>query len=491
MSIPPRPDARILFRVDPLQGESPRGYLCRVAQAHRYCGPLFLAQLAGVSRSGLDQDENVQRISHALRLEPQEWRTMSYRYLRGQDRLHQRSFCGDQISTDHLNYRRPRICPACLGERPIWWAVWDLGLVTACPVHRCLLLNQCPACKRSLAWHRAAVEKCRCGRDLRTLASEAAAPDLLAINAAIYHAAGFPSDKAVNLDEASCRFPLKMYELGVGSLLRLVVFAGSLKEKDRLRRNALPFVATDLIATMEIGRAAATVLRDWPRPLHEHLRHVVSQAPGAAAAGHFDEVFGRIYRHVFQVFPGQEFGFLHDAFEHFVVEDWKWPIRRPHRHLSVASGRWISSREAEQRAHTDGARIVNLVRHGQIKGMFWKISAGCGRTECWIRRESFDQWIASRDLELAQYMPRPEALRTLGLKEETLMSVAEAGLLRYIDGSEHWFPTTGRYFLRKDVMNIRSAFEKHAVPERKYLKMGYLLDAGDHYRLWFSSSADA
>src|SRR5439155_4157710 len=137
-----------------------------------------------------------------------------------------------------------------------------LGLVTACPIHRCLLLNQCPACTRDLAWHRPAVEKCRCGLDLRTLTSEAAAPDLLAINAAIYHASGFPTDTTAILEEDRCRFAPEMRELGEGALLRLVVFAGSLKEKDRLRRKALPFVATDLNATMEIGLAAATVLSD-------------------------------------------------------------------------------------------------------------------------------------------------------------------------------------------------------------------------------------
>jgi len=34
-------------------------------------------------------------------------------------------------------------------------------------------------------------------------------------------------------------------------------------------------------------------------------------------------VFGNLYRHLFQVLPGNDFGFLHDAFEKFVVEDWK------------------------------------------------------------------------------------------------------------------------------------------------------------------------
>ena len=61
-----------------------------------------------------------------------------------EDRFDQRSFCGQRVSADDLNYGRPRICPACLREQPVWWAVWDLGLVTACPIHRCLLTQPVP-----------------------------------------------------------------------------------------------------------------------------------------------------------------------------------------------------------------------------------------------------------------------------------------------------------------------------------------------------------
>jgi hypothetical protein len=32
---------------------------------------------------------------------------------------------------------------------------------------------------------------------------------------------------------------------------------------------------------------------------------------------------GIFYRYLFRVLPRSEFGFLHDAFERFVIEDWK------------------------------------------------------------------------------------------------------------------------------------------------------------------------
>jgi hypothetical protein len=53
-------------------------------------------------------------------------------------------------------------------------------------------------------------------------------------------------------------------------------------------------------------------------------------------------------------------------------------------------------------------------------------------------------------------------------------AVAQAGLIRCVKGAECYFPT-GYHFLREDVIRIKSAFEKHAVPEREYSKPGTLI----------------
>jgi hypothetical protein len=368
--------ARLLFRVEPVAGESPRGYLCRAAHAHGYCSPVSLAQIAGLQASCLDREDTIKQLSYALRLDPEEWRSMCYHHVKGRNRFKQRSFYGERVSADDLNYRHPRLCFACLRERPIWWAVWDLGLVVACPIHRSLLFNQCPACNRRVAWRRPAVQKCRCGLDFRDLAPEAADSDLVAINAAIYRAAGFPSGEVAELDLTNYGLPREMLELRLGSLLRLILFVGSIREKDRLRRKQRPFAATDLAVATEIGRAAVMVLRDWPSPLREVLRRMIPQEADEPAALNFKAIFGNFYRHLFCVLPRSEFGFFHDAFERFVVEDWKGLVRGQHRYFSAATRRnsqWLPAHEAERMARTRAGRISDLVRHGQIEGMFLSV----------------------------------------------------------------------------------------------------------------------
>src|SRR5437016_113445 len=95
------------------------------------------------------------------------------------------------------------------------------------------------------------------------------------------------------------------------------------------------------------------------------------------------------------------------------------------------NSRWVTANEAERIARITGARIWDLAHEGQLDAMFLNVRRGGSRTECWIRRESLNQWIAARDAELALYMPRPEAERTLGLKNFTLATVAAAGAIRY------------------------------------------------------------
>lgn len=476
--------ARILFRVDPVAGESPRGYLCRVAHEHAYDSPNALAQIAGLWISGtgrvtgLDQDPAIKQLSYALRLEPEEWRSMCYHHVKGRNRFEQRSFYGETISADDLNYRKPRLCTACLRERLIWWAVWDLGLTVACPAHGCLLLNQCPACKRNIAWERPAVHKCRCGLDFRQVRSEPADPGLVAINSIVFRAAKSTLAETPGVDVADFDFPPELLQLKLGPLLRFILFVGSINEGSILRRKQRPFRATDLAGAMAICRGAVALLRDWPQPLREVLRRMIPQSANPATLN-FSDIFGNFYRHLFRVLPRREFGFLHDAFEQFVIEDWKGFIRGQHRYFSAAVRRnshWVAVNEAERIARTTGARMLDLARQGQIDAIFLKvIRSGGSRTECWIVRESLNRWIAARDADLAPYMARPEAEAALGLKNFTLAIVAAAGAIRYVKGPERNFPARHVFFLREDVMKIKEAFEKYSVPVKEYSQPGELI----------------
>ena len=91
--------------------------------------PHWLLHLAGFSVRANSMQEHCAAASLMYcALSPREWLAMCYRQVRGPGPFAQRSFCGKPVGADQLNLSRPRACPACLRERPVWWAIWDLGL---------------------------------------------------------------------------------------------------------------------------------------------------------------------------------------------------------------------------------------------------------------------------------------------------------------------------------------------------------------------------
>jgi hypothetical protein len=340
------------------------------------------------------------------------------------------------------------------------------------------LLNQCPACKSNLGWQRPAICECRCGIDLRDFATEHADKDLVAINTVIYHAAAFPLADEAKYDLAAYNFAAEMLKLRLGSLLRLVLWGGSI-EKGRLcsKQKVEP---RNLDAATEICRAAVTTLRDWPVPFLEALRNMLPPHSDNPDTLKFGRIFGAFYRYLYQDFPRREFGFLLNVFERLVIEDWKGFIRGGHhrpRYFSRAvlqNSRWVTVSEAAKLASVSCRRILDCIRRGQIENMLLTRPDGAK----YIKRESMERWIATRNLEIAHYMSLSEAKGILGLSRRSIITLGQAGLIHYVKGYDHLF-ASGYHFLRDDVMKIVRSFDKYSVPWRKYTYAGKLIALGD------------
>jgi hypothetical protein len=306
----------------------------------------------------------------------------------------------------------------------------------------------------------------------------------LAINAVIYRAAGYLIGDAAQREINRHGFPPELSGLTLGSLLTLLGCAGSFGRRDIRGRGRAGCTRIDLNVAIQVGQTAVSILRNWPHQLRASLKGMVPENFEDAAALRFGKIFGTFYFRLFRGLPRKDFGFLHNGFEEFVREDWKGLVRGQHRYLSVSTREkspWIPLAEATRIARTNRKRIENLVRQGQIEAGFFKLRRG--RTQCWVKRDSLNGWITARDTRFGQYMSCPEVERTIGLGWAILQLVAQAGLIRYAQGSERGLPH-GRYlfFLRKDILAIKLAFEKHAVPEREYSKPGEFIALGNAVR---------
>ena len=56
---------------------------------------------------------------------------------------------------------------ACLREKNYLRKVWEISLITACPIHQCFLLDNCSNCLNKIEWKRTKISLCHCGFDFR------------------------------------------------------------------------------------------------------------------------------------------------------------------------------------------------------------------------------------------------------------------------------------------------------------------------------------
>lgn len=84
---------------------------------------------------------------------------------------------GRQHAWPMLQYSPVGFCPACLQECGYHFAIWELPLMQACPVHKCALLARCSTCSLPLSWLEISPHwTCRCGESIVSMRSGPAKP---------------------------------------------------------------------------------------------------------------------------------------------------------------------------------------------------------------------------------------------------------------------------------------------------------------------------
>lgn len=448
---------RVRIGIAPLERESPRGYLCRVAGCFSYASPLWLTELANFTQADdLELAERVGELAFALRLESDLWRPMLYLKVRDGKRFCRRQFFGQLISADRLNYSAPRVCTACLRETKIWWGIWDLAITSACPGHRCQLVSTCPHCGEALTWRRPGVELCRCGFDLRETETVEAESDLVAINAAIHKRAGFPVGIG-SFDLGNAGFPPELEGLALDDLIGLVLAISAL-QGDPLQPQKPAM--TDLCTAERVGHGAAHVLRKWPFAFQERLSALLPKSGNGNGALTFRGVYGDFYQYLLDAAHHEELEFLIAAFGEFAGRHWPGMIRGQHRMLSQSTRgttRWIPAPRAARVAKLTAPQIADLVRKEELTGIIVSPPKSHRRVECWLDRDGLTQWIASRDTDLADYIRPKEARRLLGLTKATFRTLVCSGLIGTCKGPDRGFPP-GVHIRRQDVERIVAAF---------------------------------
>jgi hypothetical protein len=170
----------LLRTASPYKDESLAGYILRLTEKNYYESPRWIWQLAGLSQYICNPNrlfppqDNLDRLSQATGVKEDILWSMTFPPVNPQTGILSSPFSKvavfNQVTLRYMIHTQTtKVCSQCLVESLYVRKLWDLSFVTACPVHRCLLIDQCVNCRKYLTWWRSKVAQCPCGFDWREL----------------------------------------------------------------------------------------------------------------------------------------------------------------------------------------------------------------------------------------------------------------------------------------------------------------------------------
>jgi TniQ len=287
---------------------------------------------------------------------------------RDQEGDHEYDFFGALLNRSIIRPHCPKVCPKCLAESGYSLRIWDCSLVTACPIHECMLLDTCPACKRRIKCVRNKLCVCSCGCDWREINSTVLPGEQLTVSRRIYQLCGvIPGEQSLPESES----PLQ--NLGLRDFIRVIVFMAGLFGKlawatgrpsrsIKLRNQELHTLFTN----------AHQVFETWPLNFHKFLR--VQSKGKKRLSPHNGELdtalkreFGSFYERLYEDLREPQFDFIREAFAESLTNRVKAQaeVRTPNV-PSRDSDSYISVAQARRRLKITHRAMFDLINTGEI-----------------------------------------------------------------------------------------------------------------------------
>lgn len=364
---------RLLFSSEPEPDESFMGYLLRLTEKNRGETPSWLASKARINsyvRAPLNfvfnNSLDFSTLAALTEASVDDLKALPYHPADGVRRkMGEYLFFGRPVYQYMIRLRRPKVCLECLRVFGYVKKVWEFALVTACPLHKCLLLDACPECEKPISWIRRRMSVCRCGFDWRKSRSVTVPDTECEVTRQVHHLCGQPGGGESRSDAKIVDSPL--YRLGLQPFASALIFVASQLTGAALKKGQR--VVDTKGKTFARSRAnsethallcrALTVFEDWPKNYYLFLdmRRAERSADGPAAGRR--NYFSEYKSALFAQLEGSDFDFIRNTFREY---------RRIRRYkIYTVSG--AETAESEEKGGKDTARHASANHtHIQISG---------------------------------------------------------------------------------------------------------------------------
>ncbi|MFM0428437.1 TniQ family protein [Paraburkholderia aspalathi] len=405
----------LLIRPTPIDSESATGYLLRLAEANGYTSLLDLDLLVS-KEPKLEEVAGIGTMLATKRLSKLRGAVTRFRNLKMTD--------PGGLDQQYWNGRRPRYCPACLAANSYWRALWDITLVTACPIHCVELCDSCSKCDHPLSWKRARLAACDCGAYLGDRSVVPAQPECVAVSRYIS-----------SLLETTPRGGIPAIQepldrLRLADLLAVCIFLGGYAQNDVRKPTKIADLHDVSIAT-SFARAAGDALEAWPSGYRTLLRHLVSKDGGQASSNRLAEWFGYFYTALYKRFGDRQFDFLRDEFESYIRDEWSGQLAERNRRFSKSTRiehKWISLTIAGKTLGVKRSVVCSFIERGMLCGQLH--TTATGRTSGTVRRDTLEALRA----EKTHWLTLTEAREVLNLSRKGAYALLRSGKLHPVSG---------------------------------------------------------
>jgi TniQ len=304
------------------------------------------------------------------------------------------------------NRRFSRFCPCCLSERQQWRWEWELTLVTSCPLHEVLLVDECSHCNRKLNWKRRSLMNCDCAKRLASAT----------ITPATEHERELSKLFAIKLREAESG-PEHLQLLSIAQLNKAVFMLGAYAVNGGRKFSQKISNLPDMQTARPLVLAAAEILMKWPGSFFKLLGSLRKAGEIEVNDQRLSKRFGFFYQYLYKELKEPEYAFLHQGFEAYVARTWRGSLAERNSRLSVDLRRrhvWVPINAMAKELKTTKRKLQMLIDQGTIDAHI--TTTQLGRKVTCVSREQ----IAAMRSALENVVDLKAACQMLGLKKSRM-----------------------------------------------------------------------
>ncbi|MDT7806722.1 MAG: hypothetical protein QOJ70_535 [Acidobacteriota bacterium] len=390
---------RLLVRSAPKPDESLMGFLVRLTEENGYDTPSWIMRFVRVDYKQLNNcaiafkpAEELIKLAALTGNEVSALTALGYppADISGQEDIV--LFEGTPIYKYLINVDSPRVCPECLRDFGYCRRVWDLSLVTACALHRRLLLDKCPKCVSALRHNRGSMSICLCGYDYRDAEPHMVTENEAALDTQIHLLCNVPG-----IFPAEVRRENPLAELNLPDLITLMVFIfGQLRDVlTTVGRKHIK--ACDIHKLHEVFTKAYSIFDAFPQRYNEFLewRQQSDERQGRQISPYCNGLgrrFGSFYEGVYRNLKSPTHDFLRAAFSEYVRTSWQGnyvtKAECPNAATYIGQDGYLTLNEARKQLGVDVRYIEYLITTQHLKAAVRKTG---NKSMFLIDARSFDQ----------------------------------------------------------------------------------------------------